>query len=80
MTPLSVFLPKRAGSATLMVRRQRFIEASAKIDLSSPEVTKSFSLRRAPERRERGETEGAKDPACQRPESANPFDDTPICN
>lgn len=78
LTPLSVFLPKRPGSATLTVRRQRFVEASAKIDLSSPEVTKSFSLRRAPERRER-EDGGSKDAPCQRPESANPFDDTPIC-
>lgn len=77
VTPLSVFLPKRTGSATLTVRRARFVEGSAKIDLSSPEVTKSFSLRRAPERRER--EDGGKASDCQRPESANPFDDTPIC-
>jgi serine/threonine protein kinase len=81
VTPLSVFLPKRTGSATLSVRRQRFVEASAKIDLSSGEVSKSFSLRRAPDRpRERtGDDEGKPAKECQRPESANPFDDTPIC-
>ncbi len=76
LTPLSVFLPKRTGSATLMVRRQRFVDASAKIDLSSGEVSKSFSLRKVADRRER---DGEPARACQPPESANPFDNTPIC-
>jgi PEGA domain len=82
VTPLSVYLPKRNGSASLTVRRQRFVEGNAKIDLSAGEVTKAFSLRRtAPERvRDHGDDEpGDAKPACQRPESANPFDETPIC-
>lgn len=78
VTPLSVFLPKAEGSATLAVRRARYVEASAKIDLSADQVDKSFSLRRPRAEHEERPTER---PAkrCQDPESANPFDDTPIC-
>jgi eukaryotic-like serine/threonine-protein kinase len=92
VTPLSVFLPKRSGSAVLAVRRQRFVEATAKIDLSSAEVTKAFSLRHtaaerskdrggseAPVEEPAGKPEPARERPCQRPESANPFDETPIC-
>lgn len=80
VTPLSVFLPKERGSATLMVRRSRYVDASAKIDLSSAEVNKSFSLRKVPGRAPSGDDgDAAKAQRCQRPENANPFDDAPIC-
>lgn len=74
VTPLSVFLPKAKGTATLAVRRARYAEASAKIDLSADQIDKSFSLRRP-------KAEEAERPAkrCQDPDSANPFDNTPIC-
>lgn len=78
-TPLSVFLPKKSGTATLMVRRQRFVEASARIDLSAAEVTKSFSLRRVNAAHAGNDAASKATTPCQRPENANPFDDTPIC-
>ncbi|MEZ4359609.1 MAG: serine/threonine-protein kinase [Kofleriaceae bacterium] len=98
VTPLSAFVPRRAGTAMLVVKRARYVEASSKINLSGPELVKSFSLRRAPAATSRknpavisavvddSEEEEDDEPApsprekCQRPESANPFDDTPICS
>ncbi len=74
VTPLSVFLPKAEGTATLAVRRARYAESSAKIDLSADQVDKSFSLRRP--KAEEGDRPAKR---CQDPESANPFDNTPIC-
>lgn len=86
VTPLSVFLPKRNGIATLTVRRSRFVEANTKVDLSETEVIKAFSMRRVAVDREARSSpsdppENPRDEVlpCQRPDTANPFDETPIC-